>query len=674
MIPLLYRFAYPVISYRSIVMGLLVFQISCGGGGEGGQSKIDIQTQEPNALSMETDLVSSTSADAVKGDCPTALETRRDYSQWIADFGFDTTIRDTLSTHCAITTVVHIPAGDTAAMYDAIEAATARGDGVVIQLAAGTYELLPVEYPPFNPNQPRPDPIGGRQLPPIAVNVTLRGAGKKQTILSNTQRTHEAFFSVAAGASLILEDLSFRGGGLPTMDRVFGVTGNAIRNAEVVILNRVIIENFKNFREPGQENALFGVIHNQPNTTMIVAASEIKNNVSRCCSGAIHGKGAQLLIVDSQLVNNLNPFGGSGSAAMMEDGQSLVLSSSFINNRGRNQDSGGAGGALIPGHPATIIDSTFIANTSGDGIGSGYGGAIYFARPLPRPGEVQAPDPSYLLTIINSTFADNLSDSGGAIFVANAEADIINSTITRNIATPSSVDPGCCGLVNGSGGGIYAALEIDGRPLMTEVRLQNSILVRNMDFRLNRFCGGGIVSLGNNIIANGSDSTGGTLTAIPESLAAFFDFMGLGEIDPDCDIQTQASDLISDEVVIGTMLDTGAPGGVYFPLITNGSAIAGANASACPPADQLGQARFSEINADVQCDIGAVAGVSPALSPDFDQDGDVDRVDLERVLDRSGTPAMGNNDPLDIDQDGMITIADVRRMALLCNRWNCATE
>lgn len=63
-----------------------------------------------------------------------------------------------------------------------------------------------------------------------------------------------------------------------------------------------------------------------------------------------------------------------------------------------------------------------------------------------------------------------------------------------------------------------------------------------------------------------------------------------------------------------------------------------------------------------------------AIAGDFDGDGDVDRNDLNIILAARNTPASGPDDPMDLDDDGMITALDARKLVLMCTRPRCATE
>jgi hypothetical protein len=61
---------------------------------------------------------------------------------------------------------------------------------------------------------------------------------------------------------------------------------------------------------------------------------------------------------------------------------------------------------------------------------------------------------------------------------------------------------------------------------------------------------------------------------------------------------------------------------------------------------------------------------------DFDGDGDVDRDDLNILLQDRNSPvdesACGT--ACDLDGDGLITVLDARKLFLMCTRPRCATE
>jgi hypothetical protein len=55
-----------------------------------------------------------------------------------------------------------------------------------------------------------------------------------------------------------------------------------------------------------------------------------------------------------------------------------------------------------------------------------------------------------------------------------------------------------------------------------------------------------------------------------------------------------------------------------------------------------------------------------------DLDGDIDRDDLTELLSFRNQPA-SKCPECDIDEDGMITVLDARKLVLMCTRPRCAT-
>ncbi|HEX4937871.1 MAG TPA: hypothetical protein VFX11_04295, partial [Candidatus Kapabacteria bacterium] len=63
--------------------------------------------------------------------------------------------------------------------------------------------------------------------------------------------------------------------------------------------------------------------------------------------------------------------------------------------------------------------------------------------------------------------------------------------------------------------------------------------------------------------------------------------------------------------------------------------------------------------------------VAVRLVPDLDGDGDVDNNDMLIVTAARNTAAL-NNDPRDINRDGIINVTDARALSLQCTRARCA--
>ncbi|GAA0356810.1 hypothetical protein GCM10009092_21310 [Bowmanella denitrificans] len=67
-------------------------------------------------------------------------------------------------------------------------------------------------------------------------------------------------------------------------------------------------------------------------------------------------------------------------------------------------------------------------------------------------------------------------------------------------------------------------------------------------------------------------------------------------------------------------------------------------------------------------------GYSGQVEGDLDSDGDVDRQDLEVLMGQLNQPVDSQNQAMDLNQDGVISILDARLLRLRCTRALCATE
>jgi ligand-binding sensor domain-containing protein len=79
------------------------------------------------------------------------------------------------------------------------------------------------------------------------------------------------------------------------------------------------------------------------------------------------------------------------------------------------------------------------------------------------------------------------------------------------------------------------------------------------------------------------------------------------------------------------------------------------------------------INSSGHIFAGTSGGVFRSIPGDLDNDGDVDRNDLNILLTYRNQPA-SNCPECDLDGDRMITVLDARKLVLLCTRPRCATQ
>ncbi|WP_089937103.1 FG-GAP repeat domain-containing protein [Candidatus Entotheonella palauensis] len=173
------------------------------------------------------------------------------------------------------------------------------------------------------------------------------------------------------------------------------------------------------------------------------------------------------------------------------------------------------------------------------------------------------------LTLTNCTIGGNTAGNDGGGIESDDTLSMTNCTISGNMA-------------GDNGGGIRR----DGG----RFRLQNTIIAGNQAGNNGPDCHGSIISLGHNLIGI---STHCNVRREPETVT---------------DIVDRAPGL---KAFVFGLSGTG-----HFPLMPISPAVDAGHEAACPPTDQLGQARVGA------CDIGAIELI---VSPfDFDGDGQTD--------------------------------------------------
>ncbi|GJQ59124.1 MAG: hypothetical protein D8M57_04885 [Candidatus Scalindua sp. AMX11] len=334
--------------------------------------------------------------------------------------------------HTIYGVVFTVPAGNVDALIKAIDAANANDEGDIINLEAGTYNIMQINNNGTN---------GANGLPIITSSITITGAGAFTTIIQKGNR-NEPFFRIIEvdfPGDLLIEGLTIRGGSVGCgNNEYFSCCGGGILNI----------------------NGRVGISH-----------SIITDN-GATCGGGIANSGGTVTIENSSIAHNVSNDGGG---ILNEDGTVIISSSSIDNNIAElsdpNEDgffrSAGFGGGISnrssdKGNQIATLDiinssivrnvaeSTFDRGASGGGIGN-FSGRI---------------------KIINSTIAKNIAErertksdqsNGGGIsnFFHYGEDTIFlqNTIIADNVADRG---PDCSGNgVESLGNNIISFLKFD---------------------------------------------------------------------------------------------------------------------------------------------------------------------------------------------------------------------
>ena len=276
--------------------------------------------------------------------------------------------------------------------------------------------------------------------------------------------------------------------------------------------------------------------------TLNLTNCTLANNAASHGGGAIYASNATLNITNCTFSGNQSKASGSanGGSLYISGGQTKIISSTFSNNATIY-----TGGAIyIDGNARMdISSSTFNSNNTTFSMSSAGGAiAVYSATVM----------------ITNTTFANNISSVGSAVFNFQSTNGII--TLTNNTIASNTAEP--------NGG----AIRINGGT----INLQNSIVANNTGDN----CSGAPNDGGYNIQFGGTDNTcGATITTINPSLAPLANYGG----------PTMTMALI-----------TGSPALDQIPAATNGCGTT-------IKIDQRGSARTGS------CDIGAFEGFITAL-------------------------------------------------------------
>ena len=248
--------------------------------------------------------------------------------------------------------------------------------------------------------------VGNNGLPVLSTDITIQGNGA--TIRRDTAGPRFRLLEVAAGATVIIDNVTLTGGRGVVSSDFASRQGGAIYNAgTLTITNSTISDN-----KPGDNG---DTIHGN--------------------GGGIFNARGTLTVTDTKVLNNVIPsfsIAGDGGGIFNDVGTLRVERSTFDGNAAGDSPgsfAGGGGGIKSFTGTVTVIASTFSNNRAGNGSPAGEGGGISATN--------QA-----TLTVINSTIVGNtsgtntalpsFSQGGGGIFTRAPSVTIVNSTISGN--------------------------------------------------------------------------------------------------------------------------------------------------------------------------------------------------------------------------------------------------
>ena len=265
--------------------------------------------------------------------------------------------------------VFNIPAGDVAALINAINTANGNGEEDTINLAAGTYILTAVDNDTDGPNG----------LPSITSPLTMHGAGAKSTFIErDASAPGFRILHIAAAGVLELDGVTITGG-VGEGGEVFGDGGGLFNAGELTLTTSTV---------SGNTGLSGGGLFNADTGKLTLTTSTISGN--NLVEGEGFGSGlfnaGTAILMHSTVSGNLGDFG----VGLFNIGMLTLENTTVTDNAGI------AGGGLDNAGTATLTNTTISGNAASD---FGAGG-------LRNDG---------LMQIINSTIAGNVAAPGATV-------------------------------------------------------------------------------------------------------------------------------------------------------------------------------------------------------------------------------------------------------------------
>ena len=180
-----------------------------------------------------------------------------------------------------------------------------------------------------------------------------------------------------------------------------------------------------------------GIMLQTSGAALTVTNSVLQNN-SAVRGGGIYNFEGIITVIDSEFADNTVSSGGGGIYTR-SPGQLAISGSTFIGN-----DAYDGGAVYKQGGDVTIVNSLLTGNsaaTSGGGILSQNSGSLTLEN-----SQILSNTALYggginhtnSISITNSTFAYNIAQEGGGIFLSTGTHTVVNTTVSNNTATDLS--------------------------------------------------------------------------------------------------------------------------------------------------------------------------------------------------------------------------------------------
>ncbi|CAM8651435.1 Right handed beta helix domain containing protein [Acidimicrobiia bacterium] len=304
---------------------------------------------------------------------------------------------------------------------------------------------------------------------------------------------------VADGASTISGVTITGGNGTDNKDNSGGAIQKLYGDADLTIADVVLTGNYS--ANDG------GAVHlYNTGGTVTIRDSVISNNVAYYSGGALYsgGDGALTLILTNVEITGNTAGDGDGGGLYLEETDTTISNSTIDGNV-----SEGNGGGISSGTGSlTISNSTIDGNVS---EGNGGGIFLYYGS----------------LTISNTTISGNEGFAGGGIYAKylGSDLDIINSTISGNRSTSEEV---------GVGGGGILLNDADAVLIQSTVTANSSDATYAVGGIQSRGSGPGeydLTLIGSIVAGNDDLDIGGSVNG--SNVSVFSECSVLGVIDPD---------------------------------------------------------------------------------------------------------------------------------------------